>query len=346
MLRVNFMKRLLCFILTVFFISGCTAKDSVPAEKSLFAMDTYMKLSAYGNGAETALNAAADKLAFLDGLWSVTDGKSEIYALNSSGGEPVTVSPETAEALSLSLQISGITGGALDCTVYPVLAEWGFTTGDYKIPDEERIAVLLKDVGYEKVSLSGCSVSVPEGTRIDLGAVGKGCAGDILAEIMAEKGISSALLDLGGNIQAIGAKPDGTPWRIGLRDPSGDGIFAALELTDCAAVTSGGYERYFIGENGESYCHIIDPSTGEPARSGLVSATVISDSGGLCDALSTAIFVMGLDKASELWRSRRNFEMVLVADGGKIYVTEGLEDRFRLMGKYSSDEVNIINCVA
>lgn len=339
---VNFMKRLLCFVMAVFFLGGCAEKDSPAAEKDIFAMDTYMKLSAYGDGAEAALDAAADKIALLDGLWSVTDGKSEIFALNSSGGEAMTVSPETADALSLSLQISRITGGALDCTVYPVLAEWGFTTGDYKIPDEERLAVLLKNVGYERVSVSGYSVSVPEGTKIDLGAVGKGCAGDILAEIMAEKGISSALLDLGGNIQAIGAKPDGSPWRIGLRDPSGDGIFAALELTDCAAVTSGGYERFFIGENGESYCHIIDPSTGRPARSGLVSATVVSESGGLCDALSTAIFVMGLDEASEFWKSRRDFEMVLAADGGKIYITEGLEDKFRLMGNYVSDDVTVI----
>lgn len=335
------MKRMLCFILAAVFLAGCTA-NAAPAEKTVFAMDTYMKLSAYGDGAENALEKAANKIAELDGLWSVTNENSEIYAVNQSGGKTVTVSPETAAALSLSLRISEETGGALDCTVYPVLAEWGFTNGNYKIPEEERLAALLENVGYESVSLDGYAVSVQQGTQIDLGAVGKGCAGDILAEIMRENGVSSALLDLGGNIQAVGAKPDGTPWKIGLRNPFGDGIFAALELTDRAAVTSGGYERYFVGEDGESYCHIIDPATGKPAKSGLVSATVVGESGGLCDALSTAVFVMGLEKASELWRSRRDFEMALVAEDGGIYITAGLEDNFRLMGEFSEKAVTVI----
>lgn len=336
-----FMKKILCFVFAAIIFTGCTA-NAVPAEKNVFAMDTYMKLSAYGENGEKALNAAAEKIAVLEGLWSVTDEGSEIYAVNRSGGKPVTVSPETAAALALSLQISEVTGGALDCTVYPVLAEWGFTTGKYQIPDEERLAALLENIGYENVSLSGHTVTVPDGTQIDLGAVGKGFAGDVLAEIMAENGVTSALLDLGGNIQAIGAKPDGSPWRIGLRDPFGEGIFAALELTDCAAVTSGGYERYFIGEDGERYCHIIDPASGKPVRSGLASATVVGDSGGLCDALSTAIFVMGLENASDLWRSQPDFEMVLVAEDGEIYITEGLENSFHLMGEFSAKTVTII----
>lgn len=335
------MKRILCFILAAFFLVGCTA-NAVPAEKTVFAMDTYMKLSAYGEGAENALEKAVNKIAELDGLWSVTNENSEIYAVNRSGGKTVNVSPETAAALFLSLQISEETGGALDCTVYPVLAEWGFTNGNYKIPERERLASLLENVGYERVAVSGYAVSVPQGTQIDLGAVGKGCAGDILAEIMRENGVSSALLDLGGNVQAVGAKPDGTTWRIGLRNPFGEGVFAALELTDRAAVTSGGYERYFIGEDGERYCHIIDPATGKPAKSGLASATAVGESGGLCDALSTAVFVMGLEKASELWRSRRDFEMVLVAEDGGIYITAGLEDNFKLMGEFSDKTVTVI----
>lgn len=335
------MKRILCFILAAFFLVGCTA-TAAPAEKIVFAMDTYMKLTAYGEGAENALEKAVNKIAELDGLWSVTNENSEIYAINRSGGKTVNVSPETAAALSLSLQISEETRGALDCTVYPVLAEWGFTNGNYKIPERERLASLLENVGYERVAVSGYAVSVPQGTQIDLGAVGKGCAGDILAEIMRENGVSSALLDLGGNVQAVGAKPDGTTWRIGLRNPFGEGVFAALELTDRAAVTSGGYERYFIGEDGERYCHIIDPATGKPAKSGLASATAVGNSGGLCDALSTAVFVMGLEKASELWRSRRDFEMVLVAEDGGIYITAGLEDNFRLMGEFSEKAVTVI----
>ncbi|MCM1330218.1 MAG: FAD:protein FMN transferase, partial [Ruminococcus sp.] len=187
------------------------------------------------------------------------------------------------------------------------------------------------------------SLTLPEGVQIDLGSVGKGFAGELLADIMRENGVTSALMDLGGNIQTVGNKPDGTPWKIGLRNPFGEGLFAVLEISDKAAVTSGGYERYFVGEDGETYCHILDPKTGKPAKSGISSATAIGESGGVCDALSTALFVMGTDKAAEFWRtSGIDFETVIVTDEGKIFITEGLEENFSLTGEFAAAEVTVI----
>ncbi|MDE5742345.1 MAG: FAD:protein FMN transferase, partial [Oscillospiraceae bacterium] len=312
------------FFLTVFIsaaviFSSCAFGDS-PAEKTVFAMDTYMKLTAYGNNADYAVSASEEKISELEKLWSVTDVNSEIYAVNHSGGAPVPLSRETAELLSLSLEMSEATGGALDCTMYPVLKEWGFTTGEYKIPESEKIAELLKNTGYENIDFNGVYVvqpiiALPENFQIDLGAVGKGFTGDIVSRIMRENGVTSALLDLGGNIQTVGNKPDGTPWKIGLRNPFGDGLFGVLELSDKAAVTSGGYERYFVGEDGETYWHILDPSTGKPAQSGIISATAVGESGGICDALSTSLFVMGAEKSEEFWKQqggKLGFEMVLV----------------------------------
>lgn len=281
--------------------SGKTLKNE-PQSKSFFAMDTYMTITAYGENAETALKHAEERVTELEKLWSVTDENSEIYAVNHSGGENVHVSPETTELLDFSLDISEITDGALDCTMYPVLTEWGFTTSDYTIPTDQKISELLENTGYEKVKFDGNSVAIPEDMQIDLGAVGKGYTGDLLVDILQENGIESALLDLGGNIQTIGTKPDETDWKLGLRSPFDEGSFATLEVSDCAVITSGGYERYFTGDDGETYWHILDPETGKPAQSGLLSVTVVGKEGRLCDALSTSLFVMGLDKATELWK--------------------------------------------
>ena len=335
--------------LTVFFsaaiiFSSCALGDA-PAEKTVFAMDTYMKLTAYGNNGAEAISASEKKISELEKLWSVTDENSEIYSINHSGGDPVAVSKDTADLLGLSLEISEITDGALDCTMYAALKEWGFTTGEYKIPDDEKIAELLKNTGYENIDFDGANITIPADFQIDLGAVGKGFTGDVVSEIMRENGVTSALLDLGGNIQTVGSKPDGTPWKIGLRNPFGDGLFGVLELSDKAAVTSGGYERYFVGEDGETYWHILDPVTGKPAKSGIISATAVGKNGGVCDALSTSLFVMGLEKSEEFWKqqgSQLDFEMVLVTEDGRIFITEGLEESFTLSGSFENTEVNVI----
>ena len=213
----------------------------------------HISVTAYGNNAESALNSTQEKIISLERLWSVTDENSEIYAVNHSDGETVELSSETAELLRYALNISDVTDGALDCTLYPVLTQWGFTTRVYQVPDDKILSELLENTGYEKVQLNGNHVTIPRGMQLDLGAVGKGYAGDLAATILKENGVESALLDLGGNIHAIGSKPDGTPWRLGLRNPFGEGSFATLEISNCAVITSGGYERYFTDENGEEY---------------------------------------------------------------------------------------------
>lgn len=289
------------------------------------------------------MNKAEERVSELENLWSVTKENSEIYAINHSNGQSVAVSPETAELFDFSLEISKMTDGALDCSIYPILTEWGFTTSDYTIPTEERISELLAYTDYRKINFNGEYVQIPENMQIDLGAVGKGYTGDLVVEILKENSIESALLDLGGNIQTIGTKPDGTDWKIGLRSPFDEGNFATLEVSDRAVITSGGYERYFVGDDGETYWHILDPKTGKPAHSGLISVTVIGDEGRLCDALSTSLFVMGLEKATELWRNRDDFEMILVTEDGKIYLTEALENQFSLNQMYGNLQTEVIH---
>lgn len=338
-------RRLLCCIAaSLFFLTSCNNKkvEYEPQSKSFFSMDTYMTITAYGENSERALNQAEKKVSELEKLWSVTDENSEIYAINHSNGQSVSISPETAELLDFSLNISEMTDGALDCTIYPILTEWGFTTSEYKIPTDEVITYLLENTGYEKINLNSNNVIILENMQVDLGAVGKGYTGDLVTEVLKENGIESALLDLGGNIQTIGTKPDGTEWKLGLRSPFDEGNFATLEVSDCAVITSGGYERYFVGDDGETYWHILNPKTGKPAHSGLVSVTVVGKEGRLCDALSTSLFVMGLEKAENLWKQHDDFEMVLVTDDGEIYITEGLESSFSLSEIYGNLKVNVV----
>lgn len=210
------------------------------------------------------------------------------------------------------------------------------------MPSDAEIAELLKNVGYERIWLEDTTVQVDNGMMLDLGSVGKGYADDLVAQVLKDNGITSALLDLGGNIQAVGTKPDGSPWRLGLRDPFSDGTLGVLEISNQAVVTSGNYERYFIGKDGKQYGHIIDPTTGYPAGSGLASVTVIAEEGRLCDALSTSLFVMGLDRATEYWEQHRDFDMILITEDGEIYLTEGVMDAFILDSYHSNMKVNVI----
>lgn len=329
-------------------LSGCGAQEKNAAEakeeytKGVFAMGTYMTLTAYGESAEAALELSESRIKELEALWSVTYESSDIYKVNHNSGIPTEISGETAEILQFALEMAGQTNGAFEPTIYPVIAEWGFISGEYCVPDAYHLTDLLSNVDYEKVMLEGTVVTLPKGMQLDFGAVGKGYTGDIISELLKGQGITSALLNIGGNIQMVGRRPDGSKWRLGIQNPFGEGSLGVLESEDGAVVTSGNYERYFIGDDGKQYGHIIDPATGYPAKSGLASVSIIAKEGRLCDALSTAIYVMGLDEACEYWKNNGGFEMLLVTDENEIYLTEGIENDFSLNENFSDIEIHVI----
>lgn len=324
------MKRFLALCAVLVLLAGCTpapAQAAPTAEHTFFAMDTVMTLRLYEGGGENLLNQAEDRVKELEDLLSVTDPASEVYALDHSG--KADLSPETAELLSTALTMCARTNGTLDISTYPVVRAWGFTTGDYTVPSAETIGTLLPFVDYRQVRLENSKATLPDGMEIDLGSAAKGYTGDVISAFLRESGVTSAMLDLGGNIQTVGAKPDGSNWRIGIRDPEGDGTLGVVEVTNQAVITSGGYERYFE-EDGVRYWHILDPQTGYPAHSGLISVTIIGECGAVCDSLSTALFVMGLDRALDHWRQYRDFEAVFVSEDGSVTITAGLENSFTL----------------
>lgn len=320
------MKKWKLIILTgILLLTGCQSKT--PVTKELFAMDTYMTMTAYGKDAEKALDQAAAEIRRLDQLWSVGQKKSEVSQINQNGSGPV--SPETGELMDLSLSLYEATDGALDITIYPVMDLWGFTGKDRKVPSDEELEKTLAKVDASRIRYDGQTVTLEEGQGIDFGAVAKGYTSGRVMEVLAENGVTGALISLGGNVQCMGTKPDGSLWRVGIQKPDGgEGYLGVLTLTDKAVITSGGYERYFE-ENGKTYHHIIDPSTGFPADSGLTSVTIVSEEGALADGLSTACFVMGKDKAYELWKkSPDRFDMILLTEEGELYITAPLQGMF------------------
>lgn len=326
-----------CFVL----LCSCGAPAPQSADVQFTAMDTFMHLTACGDGADDALDAARQSVLALEAALSVTDPDSELSAVNRANGRPVSVSSETAELVSFALAMSRRTAGAMDPTVYPLVRAWGFTTEQYRVPTQEELDALLPLVDAGQVTLTETVLTLSPGAMLDLGSVAKGWAGDRLAQQLKSAGITSGILRLGGNVQAIGAKPDGSDWVVGIQDPDSEAMLARLSVRDRAVVTSGGYQRAF-SENGQTYWHIIDPATGCPARSGLTSVTIVAPSGALCDALSTALFVMGADRAADHWRQYRDFEAVLVHDDGRITITAGLEDSFALMPGYTEREVQVL----
>lgn len=313
-------------ILSVFLLVSCS-KAPEKSEEHFFAMDTYMTIEAYGDNSAECVSQARKRVETLEKLWSATDENSEIYAINH--GKNPELSDETLDLLSFTLEMSAKTDGAFDATIYPVLTVWGFTADEHRVPDESELAELLEKVGYGKISADGNKITLEQGMMLDFGGAAKGYASDECAAIMRENGIKSAMINLGGNVYALGKRPDGNLWKIGIADPFGENSENAgiVAVSDRAVVTSGNYQRYFT-QNGKTYGHIIDPKTGYPADNDLLSVTVVAEEGKLCDVLSTALFVMGRERAERFFRENGGFDMILIAKSGEIYITEGISENF------------------
>lgn len=305
-------------LLTAFLLTGCTT--SAPQEAEFFAMDTLMSVKLWGG--EASASDVSAEINRLEALLSVTRETSVLSQLNAAGS--AELSADTTFLLTQALALSERTDGAFDPTVYPLVEAWGFPTKEYRVPAQTELDSLLSCVGTEHVHFDGSAVTLDAGTRLDLGGIAKGYAAQCCAELLKEKGVDAAILSLGGNVQTIGSKPDGSAWVVGIADPS-DPSQAIAVLTfegSMALVTSGTYQRYFE-ENGVIYHHILDPQTGLPADSGLLSVTILAQDGTLADGLSTALFVMGLEEGSRFWRESNDFEAVFLTSEGKILATEG-----------------------
>ena len=336
------MKRQLAALLLTIFALSLTACGETAAEsetRTVYAMDTVMNLTVYGENAAAALESAEKELHTLDeAVLSRTAEGSELYALNTSNGETVEYGADDIlpALIETALTISDATDGAFDPTLAPVLDAGVFTKDERRVPSADELKELLSHTGCGKVALEktadGWTVTLLDGAQLDLGGIAKGYAADLLRAQLEKEGVTSATLDLGGDVFVMGRKTDGSDWRIAVKDPADtESYLGVVSAADKFIVTSGVYERYFE-ENGVRYHHILDPKTGCPAESGLVSVTVLCENGAWADALSTACFVLGPDGAlalrDDLADQGTNFELILATDDGRVLYTDGLADAF------------------
>mgnify|MGYP000370821110 CR=1 FL=1 len=301
------------------------ASSDTEASKDIFAMDTYMTVTAYGENAEVAVDAAEVEIERLDALLSTGDADSEIAKLNADGN--AKLSEDAGYLVERALELYQETDGTFDIAIYPVMEAWGFPTQNFRVPSQEALDQLLPLTDAGNISYDKATKKISfgaEGMKIDLGGIAKGYTSSRIMDIYKENGISSGLVNLGGNVQALGTK-----WKIAVQSPDDtEDYLGILSVQDKAVITSGGYERYFE-QDGVTYHHIIDAKTGYPAESGLVSVTIVSKDGTLADGLSTSLFIMGEEKAADFWRKHKDdFDAILMSDNGTLYVTEGLENDF------------------
>ena len=294
------------------------------------SMDTIIELTAYGSAREEALDAAEAEVLRLNDLLSIGLENSEVSRLNREGSGKL--GPDAAYLVQRALEIYDSTGGAFEPTIYPLMVLWGFTGGEHHVPTGEELSETLALVGSDRVVFDAETgeITLDAGQAIDLGGIAKGYTSARIMDIYRQHGLTSGLVSLGGNVQCLGAKPDSSRWRIGVRNPDTEtgGIVAVVAVTDKAVISSGGYERFFVDEEtGVTYEHIMDPATGTPVRNELAQVTIVTPDGTLGDGLSTALYIMGLDAAADYWRAHSaEFDAVFVTRSGEIYATAGLAD--------------------
>jgi thiamine biosynthesis lipoprotein len=301
---------------------GCGILAPKLQKKTRFLMDTYVTIQAAGGKeALQAIGRALDRMEEVDKKFSMKDPGAAIYEFNDKG-TPVT-DPEIIMIMERAVHVSEISGGKFDVTVYPLMKLWGFYD-EKRLPSKNEIQEVLKNVGYKNLRIkNGVMTKLKKGVAVDIGGIAKLYALEEGANVLKKAGIKSALIDAGGDIYAIG-KYNGKDWKIGIRNPRGDGVIGALDVSDMLVISSGDYERYFE-KDGVRYHHLMDPATGYPAR-GLSSVTILCRDPKTADGLSAAVFVMGMEKGFALAKKLGTFEAIAVTEDQKVFYSEGLKN--------------------
>lgn len=318
---------LICLALLCLTFCGCQSSQSSPISKSGVYLDTVITVTLYGTEEESILDHCLSLCESYEALFSRTMEGSDVYRMNHAGGQPTQVSPETARLIEKAISYSNISDGAFDCTIAPLSTLWDFKNNPGRVPSQEEIEAARSLVDYRTIQASQTTVTLKNpSAAIDLGGIAKGYIADRLKDYLTSQGITSALINLGGNVLTIGSKPDGSPWNIGIQKPFDErnASIASLKVTDQSLVTSGTYERYFT-VGGTVYHHLLDPATGYPADTGLSSVTILSDDSIDGDALSTSCFVLGIDKGMELIESLPGVEALFVTSEDELLYSSGLE---------------------
>ena len=332
------MKKIVIFIslILMIFIVGCSTKDvDNPISRTEIIMGTTVGVTLYENGSEEVLDKVFKRVQEIENLVSINKEETEIDKLNENAGiSPVKLSDTSFEIIEKALYYSKLSTGGYDLTVGPLVKLWNIGLPEAKVPIQEEIDEVIKNIDYTKVVLNKDTKEVflsQKGMLLDLGSIAKGYAADEIVKILKEENINSAIIDLGGNIYALGLKEGNKNWKIGIQNPFDNRgkIVGSLEVSNKTVVTSGVYERY-IEQDGQTYHHILNPETGYPYETDIAGVSIIADKSIDGDALSTLVFTKGLEKGLELVENIDGVDAIFITNNKEVYVTKDLKDNFKI----------------
>jgi thiamine biosynthesis lipoprotein len=315
--------------------SQSSEANNEPIDRSELLMGTVISVKIYDSNDESILDEVFNKVKDLESILSINEEGTLIDKINeASGVNPVEVDEDTYYVLEKGLEYGKISGGRFDITIGPLVKLWSIGLEGQKLPTQEEIDSKIPLIDYNDLVLNDKNNTAflkREGMIIDLGGIAKGYTADIISDMLTERGVNSAIIDLGGNILAKGKKVNGDLWKIGIQNPDAErgGTVGIIKVENKSVVTSGIYERYFE-ENGVRYHHLLDPKTGYPYENNIAGITIVSDKSIDGDALSTTVFAMGIEDGLNFVNSQEGIDAIFVTKDNKIYLSEGIKDNFEL----------------
>ncbi|RQD69698.1 MAG: FAD:protein FMN transferase [Tindallia sp. MSAO_Bac2] len=335
-ITVLFMVAVTIFLITQFI----DQPEGEWVEKNEFVLGTFSQIRVYAPteaDGEAAIEKAFARVREIEDRMSPHIEESQVYQINQQAGHAfVEVTDDTLNVIRTGVDYYDKTNGLFHIGIGSLINLWGIGTDQPYIPTQNEINAKLDALDIQAIRIEGNEVMVEnQNMALDLGGIAKGYAVDESARILREEGIDSGFINFGGDVYALGEKPDETPWNVGIREPVIDsgGVLGRVPTTNMSVVTSGDYERYFI-EDGTVYHHIIDPRTGFPSESDVKSVTVVSETSMDGDVYSTALFIMGLDQGMNLTETVHGVEAIFVNLDNEIFLSSGLKDGgFELMNE-------------
>ncbi len=335
--------------LSLVFVTGCRRdrkEDYEKVEKTGYFMGTVITLKMYTHDAEKGERVAEkafERIKEIETLMSANIQDSDVGRVNGEAGTRwVKVHEDTLEVIKRGIYYGELSGGLFDITVGPLVKLWGIGTENPRVPSSGELEDAVKLIDYRDIGIKeedGQVMLKNPGMMIDLGGIAKGYAADEVKNVMLSEGIDHAIINLGGNVLTVGGKYDGGYWKIGVQDPDAPtgSPMGTVKVKDRAVVTSGDYERYFE-KDGKRYHHILNPATGYPENNGLKGVTIVTPVSFDADALSTTVFLMGLDKGMELVENLEDVEAVFITGDKRVFVSSGLKESFEILDKTYSME--------
>lgn len=336
------MKKYILILLSVILLCGCSSKksqSSEPVEDSAYLLNTVVSISIYDNTSDEdrkkLIQNSFTICSNYEKNFSKTISESDTSRINMSAGEPVEVSDNTVELLDSALKYSRLSEGAFDITIAPASNLWDFQSGKGMPPQKNELEEAVTHINYQNISINNNQVKLlDQKAEVDFGGIAKGFIADKIAAYLKEEGVQSAIINLGGNIMTVGGRPNGSDFNIGIQKPfeTHSEILGSVSVKNKSVVTSGIYERFFRYDN-KLYHHILNPETGLPIENNLLSVTIISDSSVDGDALSTACFVLGVEKGKALIESLEAVDAIFVTKDGQTHMTSGIGTEIKYQPK-------------